>query len=82
MRSFLFNLSFAEIMSQQDHEEAQRGNDLRTNPSQEEGNDANQNTASKDPIQIPIRPVTRAQVKKFKDILNGLIQGVWAQANS
>ena len=44
--------------------------------------DANQNTVSKDPIQISIEPVTRARAKKFKDALNMLIQGVWAQAKS
>jgi hypothetical protein len=27
-------------------------------------------------------PVTRARAKKFKDVLNGLIQELWAQANS
>ena len=58
------------------------GEDLRTNPIQEEGNDGDQGTASKDLIQVPIGPVTRAQVKKFKDVLNGLIQELWAQANS
>ncbi|PKI39892.1 hypothetical protein CRG98_039732 [Punica granatum] len=58
------------------------GDDLRTNPFQEEGNDANRSTTSRDLIQVPIGPITRAQAKKFKDELNGLIQEVWAQANS
>ena len=58
------------------------GDDLRTNPFQEEGNDGEQGTASKDLIQVPIEPVTRARAKKFKDVLNGLIQELWAQANS
>ncbi|PKI48524.1 hypothetical protein CRG98_031146 [Punica granatum] len=72
--------------------------DLRTNPFQYEGNDANRDTTSrypvqvpirdpaqvpiKDPVQVPIGSITRAQAKKFKDELNGLIQEVWAQANS
>ena len=58
------------------------GDDLRANPFQEEGNDGDQDTASKNLVQVPIWPVTRAQVKKFKDVLNGLIQELWAQANS
>ena len=57
------------------------GEDLRANPFQEEGNDGDQGTASKDLVQVPIRPVTRAQAKKFKNVLNGLIQELWAQAN-
>ena len=36
--------------------------------------DGDQGTASKDLVQVPIGPVTRAQAKKFKDVLNGLIQ--------
>uniref|UniRef100_A0A2N9I7I7 Retrotransposon gag domain-containing protein n=1 Tax=Fagus sylvatica TaxID=28930 RepID=A0A2N9I7I7_FAGSY len=39
-------------------------------------------TISKDLVQVPIGPVTRARAKKFKDVLNGLIQELWAQANS
>ncbi|GMN66212.1 hypothetical protein TIFTF001_035283 [Ficus carica] len=35
---------------------------------------ANHSTTSRDLVQIPIKPVTRARAKKFKDILNGLIQ--------
>jgi hypothetical protein len=58
------------------------GDDLRANPFQEEGNDGNQGTALKDLIQVPIGPVTRARAKKFKDVLNGLVQELWAQANS
>jgi hypothetical protein len=44
--------------------------------------DGDQGTTSKDLIQVPIGPVTRARAKKFKDVLNGLIQELWAQANS
>jgi hypothetical protein len=36
--------------------------------------DGDQGTTSKDLIQVPIGPVTRARAKKFKDVLNGLIQ--------
>jgi hypothetical protein len=44
--------------------------------------DGDQSTSSKDLVQVPNRPVTRARAKKFKDVLNGLIQELWAQANS
>jgi hypothetical protein len=44
--------------------------------------DGDQGTTSKDLIQVPIGLVTRARAKKFKDVLNGLIQELWAQANS
>ena len=40
--------------------------------------DGDQGTASKDLVQVPIGLITRAQVKKFKDVLNGLIQELWA----
>jgi hypothetical protein len=43
--------------------------------------DGNQGTALKDLVQVPIGPVTRARAKKFKDVLNRLIQELWAQAN-
>jgi hypothetical protein len=32
--------------------------------------DGDQGTASKDLVQVPIGPVTRARAKKFKDVLN------------
>ena len=46
------------------------------------GSDGNQGALLKDPVQVPIGPVTRARAKKFKELLNGLIQEAWAQANS
>jgi hypothetical protein len=45
-------------------------------------NDGDQGTTLKDLAQVPIRPVTRARAKKFKDVLNGFIQELWSQANS
>jgi hypothetical protein len=57
------------------------GCDLRANPFQEEGNDGDQGTTSKDLVQVPIGPVTRSRAKKFKDVLNGLIQELWADGN-
>ena len=38
--------------------------------------------AYSDPAQVPVGPVTRARAKKFKEVLNGLIQATWAQSNS
>ena len=65
------------------------GDDLRTNPLQEEGNDeiedktvrSTWDEAYLDSIQVPVKPVTRARAKKFKEVLNGLIQATWAQSN-
>jgi hypothetical protein len=53
--------------------------DTRENPV---GKNGVMTTTSKDLVQVPIGPVTRARAKKFKDVLNGLIQELWAQANS
>ncbi|KAH9780520.1 hypothetical protein KPL71_008110 [Citrus sinensis] len=66
------------------------GDDLRTNPLQEEGNDeikdktitSTWDETYSNPIQVPVGPVTRARVKKFKEALNGFIQATWAQSNS
>ena len=54
--------------------------DLRTNPSQDERNDASTtNKWSVDPIQVPVGPVARARAKKFKETLNAFIQHIWAE---
>ena len=50
------------------------GDDLRTNHFQEERNDANPIKASKELVHVPIGLFTRAREKKFKDVLNGLVQ--------
>ncbi|KAL7596133.1 hypothetical protein Lser_V15G29757 [Lactuca serriola] len=55
------------------------GSDLRTNPFQEEGNDANPQLSTKDPNQMPDGPVTRARAKTFKEALNGLVREVCTQ---
>ena len=34
------------------------------------------------PIQVPVHPIIRAQAKKFKETLNGLILNIWAEVNS
>ena len=50
------------------------GDDLRANPSQEEGNDGNAlKEIKEDGIQVPVGPVTRARSKRFKEELNTLI---------
>ena len=62
------------------------GDDLRTNPLQEKGNDeikdktitSTWDEAYSNPIQVPVGPVIRARAKKFKEALNGLIQATWA----
>ena len=67
------------------------GHDLRTNLSQEEGNDEDVGSkgtrttwdeAYSDPVQVPNGSVTRARAKKFKDALNGLIRATWSQATA
>ena len=48
------------------------GDDSRTNPFEERGNNENQQ-ALKDPLHVPVGPITRARSKKIKEALNGLI---------
>ena len=50
---------------------------FRTKLSQARGNEA-----YLDPIQVPTELVTSAPQKKFKEVLNGLIQATWTQSNS
>ena len=56
------------------------GDDSRTNPFEERGNDENQQTF-KDPLHVPVGPITRAGSKKIKEALNGLIQEIWVDSN-
>ena len=57
------------------------GDDLRTNPFQEEGNDGGQaRRRTLDPLEAPIGPMTRAKAKRLKEALNGLIKEVQAEA--
>ena len=51
------------------------GDNSRMNPFEERGNDENQQ-AFKDPLHIPVGPITRARSKKIKEALNGLIQEI------
>ena len=51
--------------------------DLRTNPSQEEGNDvrmASANTCFRVPIQTPVRQVTSTRIKRFKEVFYRLFR--------
>jgi hypothetical protein len=68
------------------------GDDLRTNPSQEGENDANQGAGqadhtrgngaevAQDPLSLPSGPITRLRAKRFKEALNELIQENWADS--
>jgi hypothetical protein len=44
--------------------------------------DENQQAPLKDPLHVPIRPITRARSKKIKEALNGLIQDIWADSTT
>ena len=57
------------------------GDDSRTNPFEERGNDENQQ-AFKDPLHVPVGPITKVRSKKIKKALNGLIQEIWANSNA
>ena len=61
------------------------GDDSRSNPFKERGDDADQpNTMcnhSNDPLEVPIGPITRARAKKLKEALNGLVQNIWSKMN-
>ena len=65
---------------------------MRTNPSQEGENDANQGAGhvdytlgdasefAQDPLSLPSGPITRLRAKRFKEALNGLVQEKWADS--
>ena len=58
------------------------GQDLRTNPFEERGNDENhQGTikTSSDPLHIHGGPITRARAKNMQAALNGLIEKIWIE---
>ncbi|GKV47177.1 hypothetical protein SLEP1_g54096 [Rubroshorea leprosula] len=61
------------------------GDDLRTNPFEERGNDGNQDdptcTTSRDPLHILGGPVTRVRARKMQEALNGLIEQIWVDNN-
>ena len=57
------------------------GDNSRTNPFEKRGNDENQQVF-RDPLHVPVGPITRARSKKIKEALNGLIQEIWADSNA
>ena len=38
--------------------------------------------AFKDPLHVPIGPITKVRSKKIKEALNGLIQEIWTDSNT
>ena len=57
------------------------GDNSRTNPFEKRGNDENQQVF-KDPLHVPVRPITRARSKKINEALDVLIQEIWADSNA
>ena len=57
------------------------GDDSRMNPFEERGNDEKQHTI-RDPLHVPVGPITRARSKKIKEALNGPIQEILADSNA
>ncbi|XP_035551062.1 uncharacterized protein LOC118349658, partial [Juglans regia] len=50
------------------------GEDSRSNPFEERGNDRNQGGPTlKDPLQVPDGPITRSRAKKIKEAMQGLV---------
>ena len=43
-------------------------------------NDENQQALLKDPLHVPVGPITRARSKIIKEALSGLIQEIWASS--
>ena len=44
--------------------------------------DENQQELLKDPLHVPVGPITRARSKKIKAALNGLVQDIWADSTT
>ena len=44
--------------------------------------DENQQALLKDPLHVPVGPITRARSKKIKEAHNGLIQDIWADSTT
>jgi translation initiation factor IF-1 len=58
------------------------GEDSRSNPFEERGNDGNQGGPSlKDRSQVPDRPITRSRAKNIKEAMQGLVQFTWEEAS-
>jgi hypothetical protein len=57
-----------------------RGDDLRSNPFEEWGNDGPHGRPNlKDSLQVPDGPITRSRAKKIKEAMLGLVQSTWAE---
>jgi hypothetical protein len=37
--------------------------------------------APKDPLEVPVGPITRLRAKRFKESFNGLFQDMWAKVD-
>ena len=57
------------------------GDDSRTNPFEERGNDENHKTF-KDLLHVLVGSITKVRSKKIKEVLNGLIQEIWVDSNA
>ena len=58
------------------------GEDSRSNPFKERRNDENQGGPSlKDPLQHLDGPITRSRAKKIREVMQGLVQSTWDEAN-
>ena len=52
------------------------GNDSTMNPFEERSNDKNQQAPLKDPLHVPVGPITRARFKKEDEGVINLIQAI------
>ena len=57
------------------------GDDSMMNPFEERVIDENQQ-AFKDPLHVPVGPITKTRSKKIKEALNGPIQDIWVDSNA
>jgi len=59
------------------------GDDSRSNPFEERGDDTNKPNTKRnhanDPLEVPIGPITRARANKLKKALNELVQNIWSK---
>ena len=49
---------------------------------QEAMGDENQQASLKDPLHVPVGPITRVRSKMIKEALSGLIQEIWASSKT
>ena len=55
---------------------------LLLNLSKVNHNDENTQALLKDPLHVPVGPITRARSKKIKEALDGLIQDIWVDSTT